>query len=153
MTPPYHGWDEDDMSAPLTDASIILGHLQTFDWSEMRDSLTGISKWRRCCSKGKITIQNVIRCPLKRCSRANSGKCDEAEVKWWDEMEEWVWGEMSEVWSPSGCGDAIWPTEGRVQPPGIGGVVGWLFWLRVRQARYRTIKYTHWKSWTRIYTR
>ena len=35
--PPDHGWDEDDMSTPLTDASILLGHLQTFHWSEMRD--------------------------------------------------------------------------------------------------------------------
>ena len=31
-----HGWD-DDTSAPLTDASIPLGHPQTFDWSEIRD--------------------------------------------------------------------------------------------------------------------
>ena len=56
------------------------------------------------------------------------------KLKWKGEMR---WGngfEMSEVWSrrsPSGCGDAIWPTEGRVQPPGRGGVVGWLFWFRV----------------------
>ena len=28
--------------------------------------VTGISKWSRCCSKGTINIQNVIRCPLKR---------------------------------------------------------------------------------------
>ena len=134
----------------------MLGHLKTFDWSEMCDSLTGISKWRRCCSKGAINIQNVIRYPLKRFSRANYGKCDEAEVKRWDGMGEWVRGEMSEVWSrrsPSGCGDAIWPTGGRVQPPGRGGVVGWLFWFRGRQARYRTIKYTRRKSWTRISTR
>ena len=32
----------------------------------MRDSLTGISKWRRCCSKGTMNNQNVIRRPLKR---------------------------------------------------------------------------------------
>ena len=42
----------------------------------------------------------------------------------WD--GELVSGEMSEVWSwrsPSGCGDPIWPTGGRVQPPRRGGVV------------------------------
>ena len=31
------GWDEDDTSAPLTDALILLGHLQAFDLSEIRD--------------------------------------------------------------------------------------------------------------------
>ena len=86
--PAYHGWDEDDMSAPLTDASILLGHLQTFDWSKMRNSLTGISKWRRCCSKGTISIQNVIRCPLKRFQSSKLW-----EMRWsWSEKVRWDGG-------------------------------------------------------------
>ena len=97
--PPYHGWDEVDMSAPLTDASILLGHLQTFDWSEMRDSLTGISKWRRCCSKGTINIQNVIRCPLKL---FQSRKLWEIRRNWsekmrWDGVMGLRWGVVSKV--------------------------------------------------------
>ena len=75
------------------------------------------------------------------------------KLKWKGEMG---WGNGFEVWSrrsPSGCGDAIWPTGGRVQPPGRGGVVAWLFWFRSRQAQYRTIKCTQRKSWTRVFNR
>ena len=57
-------------------------------------------------------------------SRANYGKCDEAEVKRWDGMGEWVSDERWSRRSPPGCGDALWPTEGRAQPPREGGVVG-----------------------------
>ena len=84
--------------------------------------VTGIRKWRRCCSKETINIQNVIRCPLKR---FQSSKLWEIRWSWSEKVRRdgfearWVkWGVVSVSWrSPSGCGDAIWPTGGRVQVP------------------------------------
>ena len=66
---------------------------------------------------------------IQTVSVENYGKNDGDKVKRWDEMRgmglRWdEWGEVRFQRSPSGCGDAIWPTGGRVHPPRRGCVAG-----------------------------
>ena len=89
--------------------------------------MTGISKWRRCCSKGTKNIKNIIRCPLKRLQPSKLW-----EIRWsWSEKVRWDGG-MSLRWDEWGVvlevSLRLWwrhLADCRVQPPSRGGVVGW----------------------------
>ena len=121
--------DEDDMSAPLTDASIFCSDI--FKHLTEVKCVTSISKWRRRCSKKIINIQNAIRCPLKR---FQSSKLREVRWSWsenvrWDGLEmRWVNG-FEVRWVRCGLGGlppvVVTSFGGRVQPPRRDGVSGY----------------------------
>ena len=112
--PPDHGGDEgvkDEMRMiwvlhllTLQFRSDIFRHL-----TEVR-GVAGVSKWRRCCSKGTI---NLIKCPLNRFQLSKPW-----EIRWsWSGKGEWVRSRRSPCgWSMVGGRDTpYWVTCGCTQ--------------------------------------